>query len=136
MMRPLRILAAFVILAGVALLIYGVAIGEMQVALLLIVPVIFGSSILGILAIGLIIAGVFVAIADSFLSAERKSSQDRLSNESGLTETPKRKEFGGVVLIGPIPIVFGSSKRMALLAAVIAVIILVLMILSFFFSSG
>jgi uncharacterized protein (TIGR00304 family) len=79
---------------------------------------------------------VFVAIADSFLSAERESSQDRLSNESGLTETPKRKELGGVVLIGPIPIVFGSSKGMALLAAVIAVIILVLMVLSLFFIRG
>jgi uncharacterized protein (TIGR00304 family) len=135
-MRPWRILALFVIVAGVSLLAYCVAIGEMQVALVLIVPVIFGSSILGILAIGLIIAGVFVAIADSFLSAEGESSQDRLSNESGLTETPKRKEFGGVVLIGPIPIVFGSSKGMTLLAAVIAVIILVLMVLSLFFIRG
>ena len=135
-MRLLRILATCIIVAGAALLAYCVAIGEMQVALVLIVPVVFGSSILGILAIGLIFAGMFVAIADSFLSAERESSQNRHSNESGLTETPKRKEFGGVVLIGPIPIVFGSSKRMALLAAVIAVIILVIMILSFFFSRG
>ena len=124
------------ILAGVALLIYGVAIGEMQVALVLIVPVVFGSSILGILAIGLIIAGVLIAIANSFLSSERESSPDRLPNEGGLTGTAQRKEFGGVVLIGPIPIVFGSSKRMALLAAAIAVIILVLMVLSFFFIRG
>jgi uncharacterized protein (TIGR00304 family) len=124
------------IMAGVSLLAYCVAIGDMQVALVLIVPVIFGSSILGIMAIGLIIVGVFVAIADSFLREERELSQDRLQNGSGLTETSKRKEFGGVVLIGPIPIMFGSSKRMAILAAVIAVIILVLMILSFFLSRG
>jgi len=132
----LRILAICMIVAGAALLVYCIAIGEMQVALVLIVPVVFGSSILGILVIGLIIAGVFVAIADSFLSSERESSPDRLPNEDGLTGTAQRKGFGGVVLIGPIPIVFGSSKRMALLAAVIAVIILVLMVLSFFFSRG
>ena len=57
-MRPLRILAAFMILAGAALLAYSVATGEMQVALVLIVPVIYGSSAVGILAIGLVIAGV------------------------------------------------------------------------------
>ena len=135
-MRPLRILALFVIVTGAALLAYCVAIGEMQVALLLIVPVIFGSSVLGILAIGLIIAGVFIAIADSFLSAERESSPDRLPNEGGLTETPKRKELGGMVFIGPIPIVFGSGKKMAIFVAIIAVVVLVLMVLSFFFSSG
>ena len=135
-MRPLRILALFVIVTGAALLAYCVAIGEMQVALLLIVPVIFGSSVLGILAIGLIIAGVFIAIADSFLSAERESSPDRLPNEGGLTETPKREELGGMVFIGPIPIVFGSGKKMAIFVAIIAVVVLVLMVLSFFFSSG
>jgi uncharacterized protein (TIGR00304 family) len=135
-MRLLRILAAIMILAGVALLIYSVAVGKMQVALVLFVPVIFGSSIEGILAIGLIIAGVFVAIADPFMRTEGKSPQERLPNEGSPTETSKGKEFGGAVLIGPIPIVFGSSKRMTLFIAVLAAIVLVIMILSFFFIRG
>jgi uncharacterized protein (TIGR00304 family) len=38
-------------------------------------------------------------------------------------------EFGGVVLVGPIPIIFGSSPRGALMAAAVAIIILVLVLL-------
>lgn len=37
-----------------------------------------------------------------------------------------RVEGGGVVLIGPIPIIFGTSGRAALLAALLGVIIMVL----------
>jgi len=135
-MRPLRILAAFMILAGVALLIYGVAMGEMRVALVLIVPVVFGSSIIGILAIGLIFAGVFISIADPVLGASIQRSQDTPSDEERSSQTKKNTEFGGVVLIGPIPIMFGSSKKMTIFAVIIAVIVLVLMVLSLFFIRG
>ncbi len=38
-------------------------------------------------------------------------------------------EFGGVIIIGPIPIVFGSSTRAALLAAVLGAILMVLAII-------
>lgn len=37
-------------------------------------------------------------------------------------------EVGGVVVIGPFPIIFGSSGRAAIIAAVLAVVIIVLMI--------
>ncbi|MCE4600259.1 MAG: DUF131 domain-containing protein [Desulfurococcales archaeon] len=39
-----------------------------------------------------------------------------------------RVEGGGVVIIGPIPIVFGTSGRAALLAAVLGVVLMVLAI--------
>jgi uncharacterized protein (TIGR00304 family) len=135
-MRPLRILAAFVILAGVALLIYSVAIGEMQVALVLIVPVIFGGSILGVLAIGLIIAGVFVFIADSFLGARSEGEPDGLSDE-GYPSPPKIKgEFGGVVFIGPIPIIFGSSKKVTIYAVILSIVVFLLIVMGLFLASS
>ena len=34
-------------------------------------------------------------------------------------------EYGGVVMIGPIPIVFGSNYRWAILAMVLAIILMV-----------
>ncbi|MEB3760169.1 MAG: DUF131 domain-containing protein [Desulfurococcales archaeon] len=39
-----------------------------------------------------------------------------------------KAEVGGVVVIGPFPIIFGSSGRAAIIAAVLAVVIIVLMI--------
>jgi len=38
----------------------------------------------------------------------------------------KKIEGGGVVLIGPIPIVFGSDKKYALIAMVLAIVIMLL----------
>ncbi len=131
MMRPLRALAAFLIIAGAALTIYGVAAGEMQVALIIFVPVITGSSIVGILAIGSIIVGVLIAMADAFLGAGTESPQEAVPAEGQAKERAKT-EFGGVMLIGPIPIVFGSSNRAALYALLIAFVILVLFVLALF----
>jgi uncharacterized protein (TIGR00304 family) len=136
MMRPLRILAALMILAGAALLVYAIAVGEMQVALLLIVPVIYGSSSLGILAISLVIVGIFVAMADSYLGAGKEESQEGLPNEEGRPKTDRRTEFGGVVFIGPIPILFGSNRRMTIFVAVLAAIVLAVMLLSLFYIRG
>ena len=134
-MRPLGLLAALMILAGAALLIYGIIAGEMQVALLLIVPVIYGSSTLGILAIGLIIVGVLVLMADLALSASAGELEHALVDD-GDRAGSKKAEFGGVVLIGPVPIIFGSNRRMTILAIVVAVAILMIMILSLFYSGG
>lgn len=134
-MRPLRAVAAIMILAGAALTVYGVAIGEMQVVLVIFVPVIVASSILGALAIGLVIVGMVVGMADMFLNAFKEEGQGYLSNEGRTSETAKRTEFGGVVLIGPIPVVFGSSRKVAMYAALIAIVILVLMLLALFLGS-
>lgn len=40
-------------------------------------------------------------------------------------------EYGGVILIGPFPIVFGSSPEMASSGILVAMIILVIMYLTF-----
>jgi uncharacterized protein (TIGR00304 family) len=136
MMRPLRILAAVMILAGAILLVYGIAVGDMQVALLVIVPVIYGSSSLGILAIGLVIGGIVVAMADPFLGVGKEESRDVLSNEEGRSKNERRIEFGGVVFIGPIPILFGSNRRMTIFVAVLAAIVLAIMLLSLFYIRG
>jgi uncharacterized protein (TIGR00304 family) len=123
------------ILAGAALLAYSVATGEMQVALVLIVPVIYGSSALGIMAIGLVIAGVLIFMVDPFLSANAENAEG-LADETAQTKAAKKPEFGGVVLIGPIPIILGSSRGMAIFAVVVAVIVLVIMVLSLFYAGG
>lgn len=136
MMRPLRILATLMILAGAALLVYTIAVGDMQVALLLIVPVIYGSSSLGILAIGLVIGGILLAMADSFIGAGKGGPEDVLSNKEGRPKTDERTEFGGVVFVGPIPILFGSSRRMTVFVAVLAAIVLAIMLLSLFYIRG
>ena len=43
-------------------------------------------------------------------------------------EGKSRSEVGGVIIIGPIPIVFGSSGRAALIAAILGALLMVLAI--------
>ncbi|VVB66952.1 Uncharacterised protein [uncultured archaeon] len=40
-------------------------------------------------------------------------------------------DFGGVILIGPIPIVFGSSPGMAIAAMLIAIVLMIISFLLF-----
>lgn len=40
----------------------------------------------------------------------------------------ERVEGGGVLIVGPLPIVFGSSRKAALIAAIIGVIMIVIVL--------
>jgi uncharacterized membrane protein len=62
----------------------------------------------------LIAAGIFLIAASFF-------------QEPGQVSTG----FGGVLMIGPIPIVFGSSSEMAILAMLLSVVLMILSILFF-----
>ncbi|MGC9072064.1 MAG: TIGR00304 family membrane protein [Acidilobus sp.] len=68
------------------------------------------------LAVGflLIFAGMAVIVAAVLLSA--------------LGQQGQRVEAGGVVMIGPIPIVFGTSWKMATIAIVLAIALMVIAI--------
>ena len=50
-------------------------------------------------------------------------------SRGGVPGVDGAKRFGGVVLVGPVPIIFGSDKKTALALAVLAIIIIVLAIL-------
>lgn len=58
----------------------------------------------------LVILGFILIMASSLLSGDTNA------------------EAGGVVFIGPIPVVFGSSKGMVLMAAVIGLVMLALLL--------
>ncbi len=52
----------------------------------------------------------------------------RAAIESGGKEKEKIKG-GGVILIGPVPIVFGTDKRYALLLMILAIVLMLLAVL-------
>ncbi len=64
-------------------------------------------------------------IAAGFLLITISIIQTAMQSSSGQSNTG----FGGIILIGPIPIVFGSSPQMAIASMLIAI---ALMIISFF----
>ncbi|HEY9245363.1 MAG TPA: TIGR00304 family protein [Candidatus Methanoperedens sp.] len=79
----------------------------------------------------LVMAGIALIIAGFFLSAAGIFQGE--GQADGNTSYRERKEdkvkTSGVILIGPVPIVFGSDKRSAIIAMILAIVIMLLAII-------
>jgi uncharacterized protein (TIGR00304 family) len=73
-----------------------------------------------LIGIGMILAGFLVV----FLAAAMSGG----SSEEG--ERRREVRGGGVVMIGPIPIIFGSDAKWASVAIVLAIVLVVIALLS------
>jgi len=76
------------------------------------------SSLLLLLGFALIFIGILLAIIDIIRSSSKREEEKR-------TET----KAGGIIFIGPIPIVFGSDKEITKWMLIIALIISILLII-------
>ncbi len=125
-MRFLRLIGMGALVVGAALIAVGIYQGDVVVALVLIFPVLVSTGGIGALGIVLLALGVLALVFDRFMDGS-------VSEEGGQGEETERArgstDYGGVVLFGPIPIIFGSNPRTALVAAAIAIIILAIVLL-------
>jgi uncharacterized protein (TIGR00304 family) len=115
---------------GIILLGLSVASGEGSASIVLIIPVFSGSGIFSFVGVLCIMAALmigFMGIAQKM--AESEKSQP---NEKKTPSDKKPLKGGGVVLIGPIPIVFGSSPKAAMILMVMAIIIMIVAMILIF----
>ena len=120
-------------LAGVIAVSVDVVAGDAEVSLFLVFPVFSGSSWLFLLGVALIVSGILAWFAMMFQAAvpaeappERNEGDAEVRGHAG-----RRSRIGGVVLIGPIPIAYGSDARMAfamMALAALAVVVVVLLL--------
>jgi len=130
------ILSLIVIGIGLGILIYSIVTGGSKLYLFLFFPLIVTDDIFGILGALFIIIG-FVVLFASFTFYRAKSAIAQiLEDENGEYEVHVEKPkitTGGVIFIGPIPIVWGSdkkvSKNMWYVAIIITIILVVLTLL-------
>lgn len=116
---------------GGALIAWAIAIGEAEVSLFLIFPVFSGSSGLFLLGTMLIVLSFIVG----FISLAMGQAELQLSNQwrkdatdTRTTNILPKKEFGGVVLIGPVPIAFGSTRALAILMLVVGIVTAIILL--------
>lgn len=96
--------------------------GEGDVSLFLIFPVFSGSSWLFILGTLLIVLSFFVGFAMIVIGGTAADRSQLGSVEPNSPAPTRRKTtYGGVVLVGPIPIAFASSKNMAIFMLIIGI---------------
>ncbi len=121
-------LSVIFFITGICLFILGFLEGEVSGGFFVIFPFIMGSGVYGS-------AGVlcfFIAFLFYIFSFSSKLETDY----STIDYEPKKtsSKWGGVVFIGPIPIVFGSSWKTALLVMIIGFVFMLILYFLFFYS--
>ena len=132
-MRALLLGALAVFVAGVALVALSVAQGGASVDLIVIIPVVSGSSPAFLAGVALLITG-FVALLFA-VSGGWEEEPSPPSPGAARTAPTGSGGGGGFVLVGPVPIVFGSwrgvSRRVRALLALLGAVLLIVVVLAF-----
>lgn len=130
--------AGVLAILGVASLVAAAVRGELQVHLFLIFPLVTGTGPFGVFGILLLMAAAVAAFFVPRRSLAWDAEPDRPHVQDVPREQPPatgaaRGRSGGLLLLGPLPIVWGSDRGMAkgliLLAIVLAAIMLAIMLL-------
>jgi uncharacterized protein (TIGR00304 family) len=100
--------------AGVVLLGLAVARGEASLFLVLVFPIVEASGALGAVGILLLVAG-FLASFFTFPIRDRREAPSQAEPprpDVDVRGVGSSRRWGGVVFLGPVPIVLGSDARM------------------------
>ena len=130
----LRLLVSLaVFLSGLFLLAYAISRGDASFYLVLFIPVINITGSTGFIGVLMVFFGIFLLFTTPHASQEIKRPTG--STDQAPRNSSSKSGFGGLVMIGPIPILFGSSEKMTLLAAMagVAVLLIVLFLVLFSF---
>lgn len=120
-MIPRMWLPVAVFFAGMACIAAAVVTGEAEVDLIVIFPVFSGSSGLFLLGTVLIIMSFLIGFAVLAMSQAELATNMALPSTSQKPTVEKKTQYGGVVLIGPLPIAFGSDRRIAVIMLVLGI---------------
>jgi uncharacterized protein (TIGR00304 family) len=124
-MKKLASIALF--LGGLALIVFGALRGEGSVGIFFIFPYVVGSGLFMLLGILLVFSSFFI----QFLSLLKRTEIEA----EGEPRRVKKVEGGALIFIGPVPIVVGSNRRIALILLAIAVAILLAILIYSILSS-
>jgi uncharacterized protein (TIGR00304 family) len=115
-MNKYHIFSVFFFIICIFFFVLGIFFGDVQTGIFVVFPFIAGSGIYAFS--GLIF--LFVSILFFIFGFGLKYEKDEMINREKTSV-----KGGGVILIGPIPIVFGSNWKIALVLMVVAIILII-----------
>ncbi len=84
------------------------------------------------LGIILIIIGSLFIFLEVFFNIVRKKREEPENEEERRKKTKTKVRGGGVVLIGPIPIIFGTDRKFLIIAVALAIILMIISFVLFY----
>lgn len=115
------------------MLAYAAYLGEMTFTLVVIIPVVQSSSVWALSGMALIFAAIFLFFFSMAAPMRETPAQSNASEPQATVPQQPAKKFGGVVFVGPIPIIFGSDKKVAKWMLVVALVIVILLIIAMWY---
>jgi uncharacterized protein (TIGR00304 family) len=150
--RALRVLAVACAIAALACGAVAIQRGELHVALFFVVPVFYGSGGWAFATVTAVFAAFALWFASGAIASEREVGWDHGPDPRGDSvagspgwsarqaesmpvekSTRERTRGAGVVLVGPIPIIWGSDRR-ATIAAIVGALLLMAAFLLFWYA--
>jgi len=129
--RARTIIPLALLLLGAVLTAYAVKIGQASMYMVLFIPVIRIRGLIGAIGALMIFAG-FILLHFLSFQGYVPSRETLKKRQRGYGQTNQRLRtsggFGGVLLIGPIPIIFGAGKRGMLVPLIVAAMVLLLLL--------
>ncbi len=121
-MNKFQVLSLVCFILGIVFFIIGFLTGETKGGIFIVFPFIIGSGIFSLL--GFIF--IFIAIISFIFKFTTYIKPDKIKNENDELQPKKKTSIkgGGIVLIGPIPIIFGSNWKIVIVLLIIAIILI------------
>lgn len=127
--RLLRMLGPVLLVAGLACLVVGYVQGQASLSLFVIFPVVTATGGWSALGILLLIVGVFAFFLTwpSWTAPALPGPAGPAPGPSPLDAAtpPSNRRWGGVVFLGPVPVVFGSDPKIAKWMILVGVLLFV-----------
>ena len=130
-MKRLDVVSGIFLVLGIIFFLISSLQGGLRVGIFLIFPFVIGSGLYAILGLLFLILAFFLFILR--FSPETSLSEPKASSQDNRGQKPTMKG-GGIVLLGPIPIIVGTSWKITL-ALILAALVLILTVFFLFYIS-
>jgi uncharacterized protein (TIGR00304 family) len=135
-MNRYHLLSLGFFIAGIVLFTLGIVSGEVETGFVVIFPFLIGTGIYALVGFLLFFIAMLLFMFGFMEGAmEKTESMNKTLEPIKAKPTDLKEEKrtwikgGGVILIGPIPIVFGSNWKIALILLLLAVVIMLFLLL-------
>jgi uncharacterized protein (TIGR00304 family) len=128
-MNKYHFLSLICFIIGIVFFILGFLQGDIQTGIFLVFPFIAGSGIYAFTGFIFIFIAILLFIFG--FTTTYKSDEFKIDQENSKPTKNTSVKGGGVVLIGPIPIIFGSNWKIAVFLMILAIILILVAYFAF-----